>query len=146
MHLTAKRGIMETKVTQRVHLEFVAPDAREVFVAGSFNDWHPSVAPMIPLGNGKWAKELMLAPGRYEYRFVVDGQWTDDVTAREWIPNPFGSANAILEVVATAQAKAAPAKVNVGRAVRNSPSARASALPVPVTGRASRKSKSNFLS
>ena len=137
---------METKETQRVHLEFVAPDAREVFVAGSFNDWHPSVTPMIPLGNGKWAKELMLAPGRYEYRFVVDGQWTDDVTAREWIPNPFGSANAILEVVATAQAKAAPAKVNEGRAVRDAPSARAPALPVSSAGRASRKSKSNFLS
>ena len=135
---------METKETQRVHLEFVAPHAKEVFVAGSFNDWHPSVTPMIPLGNGKWAKELMLAPGRYEYRFVGDGQWTDDVTAREWIPNPFGSANAILEVVATAQAKAAPAKVNVGGAVRNAPSARASALPVSVTSRSSRKSKSNF--
>ena len=60
---------METTKNQRVHLEFTAPKAKEVFVAGSFNDWHPAVAPMIPLENGKWAKELMLPPGRYEYRF-----------------------------------------------------------------------------
>ena len=43
----------------------------EVGIAGSFNDWHPNVTPMIRLNDGKWAKELALPPGRYEYRFVV---------------------------------------------------------------------------
>lgn len=84
--------------SQRVVLQLTWPGAQEVSIAGSFNDWHPSVTPMIRLSDGQWAKELSLAPGRYEYRFVVDGEWVDDPAATELIPNPFGSANAVLEV------------------------------------------------
>ena len=86
---------------QCVCLELIRPEAQEVCVAGSFNDWHPSATPMVRLKDGKWAKELSLSPGRYEYRFVVDGQWVDDPAAKEFIPNPFGGANAVLVVVAS---------------------------------------------
>ena len=84
--------------SQRVGLQLTWPGARQVSIAGSFNDWHPSVTPMICLSDGKWAKELSLAPGCHEYRFVVDGEWVDDPAATELIPNPFGSANAVLAV------------------------------------------------
>lgn len=90
--------------SQCVCLEITWPGAQEVSIAGSFNDWHPNVTPMIRLSDGKWAKELSLAPGRYEYRFVVDGEWVDDPAAAELIPNPFGSANAVLEVRPTTPA------------------------------------------
>jgi len=50
------------------------------------------------LADGEWTKELTLSPGRYEYRFVVDGEWADDPAAIELIPNPFGTANAVLIV------------------------------------------------
>ena len=56
---------------------------------------------MIRLNDGKWAKELALRPGRYEYRFVVDGEWVDDPAATELIPNLFGTANAVLVVFAS---------------------------------------------
>ena len=81
-----------------VCLKLVRPDAQEVCIAGSFNDWHPGVTPMIRLHDGQWTKELTLPPGRYEYRFIVDGQWVDDPAATELIPNSFGTANAVLEV------------------------------------------------
>ena len=84
--------------SQRVWLELTWPGAQQVCIAGSFNDWHPSVTPMVRLDDGKWAKELALPPGRYEYRFVVDGEWVDDPAATELIPNPFGTPNAVLEV------------------------------------------------
>jgi 1,4-alpha-glucan branching enzyme len=77
---------------------FINPKAMEVCIAGSFNDWHPAATLMISLGDGKWAKELALPPGRYEYRFVVDGQWVDDPAAKETVPNPFGGFNAVLVV------------------------------------------------
>ena len=83
-----------------VCLELTRPTAQEVCIAGSFNDWHPNVTPMIRLNDGKWVKELTLSPGRYEYRFVVDGEWVDDPAARELIPNPFGTPNAVLVVAA----------------------------------------------
>ena len=86
-----------------VCLEFNDAQAGEVCIAGSFNDWHPSVTPMIRLGEGKWAKELALPPGRYEYRFVVDGQWVDDPAARDAAPNPYGGMNAVLIVSADAK-------------------------------------------
>lgn len=82
-------------------LEFSHPEAREIFVAGSFNDWSPTATPMIALGGGRWVKELVLPPGRHEYRFVVDGRWTDDPKAREFISNPHGGQNAMLVVAAT---------------------------------------------
>lgn len=82
-----------------VCLRLMHPAAQQVCVAGSFNDWHPTITPMIRLDDGQWAKELALPPGRYEYRFVVDGEWVDDPAATELIPNTFGTANAVLVVV-----------------------------------------------
>jgi len=83
---------------QTLRIEFHDEQAHEVCIAGSFNDWHPGVTPMIRLGGGQWAKELALPPGRYEYRLVVDGQWVCDPAAAEKVPNPFGGCNAVLTV------------------------------------------------
>lgn len=81
-----------------VCLELTHPTAKAVSIAGSFNDWHPTVTPMIALGEGRWRKEITLPPGRYEYRLLVDGQWVDDPAAKETAPNPFGGVNAVLNV------------------------------------------------
>jgi hypothetical protein len=42
--------------------------------------------------------DLTLAPGRYEYRFIVDGEWMADPLAKDFVPNPFGGQNSLLEV------------------------------------------------
>lgn len=83
---------------QRVRLEFRNPTANSVFVAGSFNDWHPAASEMIDLGNGHWIKELTLKPGVYEYRFVADGVWITDPACPETSLNPFGTNNSVLRV------------------------------------------------
>lgn len=78
-------------------LEFA--DAEQVYVCGDFNDWHPTRLRMI--GNaddGLWEKRLTLPPGRYEYKFVVDGNWLHDPNASENVPNIFGSLNSVVEV------------------------------------------------
>lgn len=81
-----------------MRLELTRPQARQVFVAGSFNDWQPTATPLQPTGDGRWAVQLSLPPGRYEYRFVADGEWVDDPNAKEVVPNPHGGANALLVV------------------------------------------------
>ena len=81
-------------------LEFFDPEARQVFVAGSFNDWSPTATPMTSEGGGCWCKDLTLPPGRYEYRIVADGQWIDDPKAKEFISNPHGGRNAMLVIEA----------------------------------------------
>lgn len=53
---------------------------------------------MVSLGGGRWVKDLVLPPGVYEYRLVVDGEWMPDPQARDSKPNPFGGANSILNV------------------------------------------------
>jgi hypothetical protein len=62
----------------RICFGLYAPEAQAVFVAGSFNGWQPSAMPLEKQASGRWEVELMLEPGRHEYRFVVDGRWTDD--------------------------------------------------------------------
>ena len=83
---------------RRVHFEFYHPPAESVFIAGTFNDWHENVTPMIDLGQGRWAKDLALPPGKYEYCLVVDGQWRPDPQVKETAPNPFGGLNSICRV------------------------------------------------
>ena len=85
------------KVT-RVAIELVKPEAKTVSVAGSFNGWKPEQTPLIRTGNGRWVGDLSVDPGRYEYLFVVDGQWVPDPNARESVQNPFGGKNSVLIV------------------------------------------------
>src|SRR5438128_9034777 len=79
------------EAARKLRIEFHDEKSQAVFIAGTFNDWHPDATPMICLGDGRWVKELMLPPGRYEYRLVVDGQWICDPAAAEQVPNPHGS-------------------------------------------------------
>jgi 1,4-alpha-glucan branching enzyme len=87
-----------TSQTNYVSLELLKPDAKTVCVAGSFNEWKPEKTPLVPRGDGRWAGELAVKPGRHEYLFVVDGQWLPDPTAKESVENPFGGRNSVLVV------------------------------------------------
>jgi hypothetical protein len=49
-------------------------------------------------GNGEWTVSVTLPPGRYEYRFVVDGQWLSDPSAKESVHNTFGGTNSVVVV------------------------------------------------
>jgi 1,4-alpha-glucan branching enzyme len=79
-------------------IDYVNAHAASVFIAGNFNDWHPNVTEMLEVGNGRWAKEITLAPGSYEYRLVVDGQWMADPVCQDSVPNPYGGRNSVLTV------------------------------------------------
>lgn len=80
-----------------------SPEARDVLLAGTFNDWDPKGIVMERQDDGTWRTELELAPGRYEYKFVVDGVWCcvpggEDAQGEGCIPNSFGTMNRVLEV------------------------------------------------
>jgi 1,4-alpha-glucan branching enzyme len=74
------------------------PQARSVAVAGTFNDWDVNRTPLRLNSEGTWKATVWLPAGRYEYRFVVDGQWISDPGARESVQNTFGSTNSVLVV------------------------------------------------
>ena len=87
---------------KRVTFTFHRPEAKSVHIAGSFNDWNINSDPLSQgkkdVANGTWRKVLYLAPGVYEYRFIVDGLWQDDPVATEGWTNEFGSFNCVIWV------------------------------------------------
>jgi len=102
--LGAKR--LETKIKpgqgqvarRRIRLRLNVLNAGSVCVAGTFNGWKPGGTPLTEVVRGNWFKYLRLAPGRYEYHFLVDGKRVDDPKAKAYVPNPQGGRNAVLEV------------------------------------------------
>ena len=72
-----------------------SPDARQVFLAGDFNNWSPTALRMKKV-NGDWVFSVYLAPGKTCYKFVVDGKWIIDPGNKLWEQNEYGTGNSIL--------------------------------------------------
>jgi hypothetical protein len=86
-----------------VFVRFVlfAPGARHVAVAGTFNQWDQSAAPLVRAGvAGVWTTTLALPVGQHQYAFVVDGErWVVDPAAPA-IDDGFGRRNSLVSVTA----------------------------------------------
>src|SRR6185436_12279359 len=52
-------------------------NARKVMLAGSFNEWQPDVLAMTKTDSG-WIAHVKLGPGKWWYKFIIDGGWTTD--------------------------------------------------------------------
>src|SRR5882672_9097606 len=74
------------------------PAAQTVKLVADFTGWDKNPLDLSPGENGVWQVTVALPPGRYAYRFLVDGEWHDDPQCVECKPNPFGTANAVVEV------------------------------------------------
>jgi len=93
-------SITQKPKRRRVNFSLDAPGADSVYLAGDFNVWDRRKHPMKMSKNGVWQKTVMLFPGRYEYRFLVDGQWINDIQNPETCPNSFGTLNNVITVSA----------------------------------------------
>jgi 1,4-alpha-glucan branching enzyme len=78
---------------RRVTLSLDAPHATEVSLMGDFNKWNVKTHPMKKSDNGVWKKTVMLQPGRYEYKLMVDGEWQNDPGNHQTCMNCFGTHN-----------------------------------------------------
>jgi hypothetical protein len=74
------------------------PDAKQVFLCGEFNGWASDATPMKRDDAGHWETTLALAPGRHEYKFLVDGNWRHDPLARVNVWNQNGTLNSVAQV------------------------------------------------
>lgn len=83
---------------KRVTFTLESPSASTVYVCGTFNNWDTARHPLKPDGKGGWKAQVMLPPGVYEYRLLVDGEWIDDPAAETSVPNDFGTTNCVREV------------------------------------------------
>lgn len=83
--------------TARFRLD--APAAFSVKLAADFTSWDKRPIDLIREFEGPWQLTVELPPGRYAYRFLVDGEWADDPQCPEREPNSHGSFNSILVVL-----------------------------------------------
>lgn len=96
---TSRKALTPT-APQTVKVTFVLlePDAKQVALSGEFNGWSPEATPMKRQDDGHWETTVALAPGRHEYKFVVDGLWKHDPQARVNVWNASGTLNSVAQV------------------------------------------------
>jgi len=84
---------------KQVTLSLERTDAHEVSVIGSFNNWEAGKTILRRTAPGKWTVSLLLAPGRYSYKFLIDRK-TKIVDPANSVTEPdgFGGSNSVLEV------------------------------------------------
>ena len=83
------------KTFKNVEFILLAPEARKVLLAGAFNSWDTHTLLMKKNKEGVWKTAINLAPGCYEYKFLADGVWVENVSGVETAPNPFGTRNCV---------------------------------------------------
>jgi AMP-activated protein kinase-like protein len=94
----ASSPVSETAHTVKVRFLLNRPGASAVSLAGDFTGWQ-SRLPLVRQADGTWTAEIRLAPGEYEYAFVVDDdQWVQDPAATRFRNDGFGGRNALLLV------------------------------------------------
>ncbi len=72
-------------------------EIKDVKVKGEFNSWNPNNGVLVKKGND-WKLNLYLAPGQYQYIFVIDGQETLDPTNPEKTSNGMGGFNSLIKI------------------------------------------------
>ena len=95
--ITQLRG--EEAVRFDLRLPLIGKEAAvDVSLVGDFNGWDERATPMLRQnGNGTWSAEVVLAPGRHVYAFVVNGEsWLVDPLAPQVPDAGYGPANAVM--------------------------------------------------
>ena len=87
--------IAKKSVTFTVHAE----KGKSVYLAGNFNNWSTTEKKMAyKAKEGFFSTTIKLAPGTYEYKFVIDGTWCADPENADAIKNDQGTFNSLITV------------------------------------------------
>ena len=77
-----------TKGRKRIEFKVAAAPGSEVLVAGTFNNWDDnSIKMKNQEENGAYSAKILLAPGTYEYKFIINGEWHADPNCPNWVQN-----------------------------------------------------------
>ena len=81
---------------RKVRFSLKAPHAKEVALVGDFNDWDAGAHSMEQDNDGSWKASVIFPPGRYEFKFLVDGEWREGSKKELTVTNCFGTLNNVL--------------------------------------------------
>lgn len=77
-------------------------NVQQVLLSGQFNNWgsSPSNATVMEDSEGDhtWEATLVLAPGPYQYKFIVDGAWIEDPANPNKVSDNYGGFNSVVTV------------------------------------------------
>jgi 1,4-alpha-glucan branching enzyme len=113
---------MKSMLPNHVRVVFELPAcvwADRIYLSGDFNQWDERNTALRQDRDGVWRVALDLPAGsRYEFRYIVDGQWRTDFHADGCTGNQYGAHNSV--VVAELPALE-PAPSFVGNLVHEAP-------------------------
>jgi 1,4-alpha-glucan branching enzyme len=69
--------------------------AEEVILAGSFNGWSTTQL-MLSRSDSGWSTSIKLKPGKYSYKYIIDGSWTTDPFNYQKENDTYGDYNSIV--------------------------------------------------
>lgn len=79
--------------------------AKEVILAGTFNNWDEQSYKMrFNADEDIWTMTINLSPGTYEYKFIIDGTWTEDPGNLNRRTNEHNTENSIVIIQANGEA------------------------------------------
>ena len=85
-------------LNNEIEFKYYNLNAEKVFLVGSMNNWNTTASPMQKFDNGMWKIVLKLVPGKYSYKFIVDGEWLVDKENPIFEDDGYGGSNSIIEI------------------------------------------------
>jgi 1,4-alpha-glucan branching enzyme len=97
---STKSVAKEAKITKRrVTFTYRAEPGLKVYLAGTFNNWDADAKMMADKQrNGNYSATVLLLPGSYEYKFVINGTWCANPECADWVQNDHGTLNSVKHV------------------------------------------------
>jgi hypothetical protein len=79
---------------------FIDQKIQRISIVGDFNNWSTTADPLFDrAGDGTWTIRIPLQPGRYEYKYIIDGKkWTPDPWNPDVVDDGFGGFNSVIVV------------------------------------------------
>lgn len=95
----AKKTAAKKPALKNVTFTVHADKGKSVYLAGVFNQWSLTAKKMAyKAKSGIYTATIKLAPGSYEYKFVIDGTWCADPENTNSVPNDQGTFNSVIDV------------------------------------------------
>lgn len=101
----AKKVAVKKPAAKLVKFTYRTDAGKQVFLAGSFNDWSVSKTAMKDKkGDGVFTASVRLVPGTYEYKFVTfagegaEAVWVADPECADFVQNSAGTLNSVITV------------------------------------------------
>jgi glycosidase len=90
--------LVKSPEKKKIRLELENKDYNDVKIKGEMNSWNPNSTSVILEGN-KWVTEMKLNPGKYQYKYIVDGKEISDPVNQDSISNGIGGFNSLLTIL-----------------------------------------------